>query len=120
VDSWLFRRGGATGNVSPAFLFASISVVKLRRIIAAASVVLALVLACASLDARKVGPIDEDSDQDGDGAGSILDDGATLAVTSAPPLLVPPAWRRRALCEDGMPVSRLAVVEVFRPPQPRA
>jgi hypothetical protein len=101
-------------------LFASISAVKRRRTTAAASVslgvILALVLACASLGAQGVRPIVPDDDT----AGAVADDDLALAATDAAPVLTPPTPRRRAVCDDAIPVARAAVTDVFRPPQPRA
>jgi len=92
------------------------NLVNLRRAIAAAGVILTLLLACASVDAQKLRATGED----GDDVGSTLDDEATLAATCAVPALIPPPWRRRPASDEGTPVSRLAVADVFRPPQARA
>jgi len=90
--------------------------VKLLRIIAAASVVLALVLACASLDSQGLRTMDEDSDD----AGSVIDDTVALEATDQSPVLPPPGPGRGVSIDDRIPVARLVVAEVFRPPQARA
>jgi len=87
--------------------------VKLPRIIAAAGVVLALVLACASLDSQGIRTVDENTDN----VGSNLDDGMAIEVLDGSEALPRPASSGRVSCEHGIPVSRSAVVEVFRPPQ---
>ena len=92
------------------------NLVNLRRAIAAAGVILTLLLACASVDVQKLRTLGED----GDDVGSTLDDETALAATSAVPALIPPPWGRRPTWEAGTPVSRVAVADVFRPPQARA